>query len=70
MQMYKDVFAKFLMPFQVGVAVAGGMNLWTTAVECLLQSNHNNVIMSIDLSNMFNDVSRDRLGEPSCITIT
>eukprot|EP01046_Picozoa_sp_COSAG06_P108763 COSAG06_NODE_55192_length_290_cov_6.413613_1_plen_24_part_10 len=24
------------------------MNLWTTAVECLLQSNHNNVIMSID----------------------
>ena len=37
------------------------MNLWTTAVECLLQSNHNNVIMSIDLSNMFNDVSREQL---------
>ena len=39
MQMHKGTFARLLMmPFQVGVAVAGGVNMRTTTVECLLQS--------------------------------
>ena len=42
--MNKSVFASHLMPYQVGVAVAGGMNMWATVVECLLQVDTSNVI--------------------------
>ena len=57
----KDVFAAHLMPYQVGVAVPGGMNMWATVVECLLQRDTSNVLVAVDLENMFNAVDRDAL---------
>ena len=38
-QQERDNFRAHLMPYQVGVAVAGGLNMWCTVVECLLQSD-------------------------------
>ena len=55
------VFAAHLMPYQVGVAVPGGMGMWTTVVECLLQVDSANVLLAVDLENMFNAVDRDAL---------
>jgi hypothetical protein len=49
------------MPYQVGVAVAGGMNMWCTVVECLLQSDARNVMVAVDLENCFNAIDRDAL---------
>ena len=49
------------MPYQVGVAVAGGLNMWSTVVECLLQRDARNVVVAVDLANCFNDVDRDAL---------
>ena len=56
-----DDFARHLMPYQVGVAVKGGLNMWATVVECLLQRDTSNVALAIDLANCFNDVDRDTL---------
>ena len=56
--MYK-IFAAHLMPYQVGVAVPSGMGMWTTVVECLLQADTSNVLLAVDLENMFNAVDRD-----------
>ena len=50
---------RHLMPHQVGVAVKGGLNMWATVVECLLQRDETNVVLAIDLENMFNAVDRD-----------
>ena len=44
-----DEFARHLMPYQVGVAVKGGLNMWATVVECLLQRDVGNVAVAIDL---------------------
>jgi len=57
-----DDFARYLMPYQVGVAVKGGLNMWATVVECLLQRDTSNVALAIDLTNCFNDVDRDGPG--------
>lgn len=56
-----DQFKRHLMPHQVGVAVKGGLNMWATVVECLLQCNVDNVVLAIDLENMFDAVDRDAL---------
>ena len=49
------------MPFQVGVGVRGGLNMWATTVECLLQRNPGFALVSIDIENCFNAIDRDRL---------
>ena len=51
------------MPYQVGVAVPGGLNMWCTVVECLLQQDTRNVVVAVDLANCFNDIDRDALVE-------
>jgi len=56
-------FRAHLMPYQVGVAVPGGLNMWATVVECLLQVDPRNVIVAVDLENMFNAIDRDELVE-------
>ena len=57
----KEVFRRHLMPLQFGVAVPGGLNLWSTVVEAMLQDNPNSVFLGIDLTNCFNAMSRDHL---------
>ena len=57
----KDMFQRTLMPHQVAVAVAGGMNMWATVVEALMQKDKHNCMCAIDLTNMFNDIDRDEL---------
>ena len=37
------IFRRHLMPYQVGVSVPGGLNMWATVVECLLQRDTDNV---------------------------
>ena len=59
----KLTFRKHLMPYQVGVAVAGGLNMWCTVVECLLQCDPRNVMVAVDLENCFNAIERDALVE-------
>eukprot|EP01043_Picozoa_sp_COSAG02_P028062 COSAG02_NODE_1684_length_11324_cov_8.190111_2_plen_66_part_00 len=54
-QQEKDTFRAHLMPYQVGVAVAGGLNMRSTVVECLLQRDARNVVVAVDLANCFND---------------
>eukprot|EP01047_Picozoa_sp_COSAG01_P079532 COSAG01_NODE_15126_length_1371_cov_31.155660_1_plen_85_part_00 len=61
MRQHRQDFATFLMPWQVGVAVAGGMSMWSTVVEALLQRNPLNVVCAVDLTNCFNDLTRDEL---------
>ena len=51
------------MPEQVGVGVAGGLNMWATVVEAMLQQDKENVIISIDLTNCFNAINRNKLIE-------
>ncbi len=46
-QQEKDTFRAHLMPYQVGVAVAGGLNMWSTVVECLLQRDARNVVVAV-----------------------
>ena len=41
--------------------MAGGMNMWCTVVECLLQSDARNVMVAVDLENCFNAIDRDAL---------
>ena len=57
----RTVFIRHLMPYQFGVAVPGGLSLWSTVIECMLQADHNNVFLSIDLVNCFNTMDRDML---------
>ena len=47
----------------LGVGVAGGLNMWATVVEALLQQDKDNVIISIDLTNCFNAINRNKLIE-------
>jgi len=54
-------FEKFFMPYQVGVAVPGGLSMWASVVEALLQQDEDNVMLSIDLSNCFNALDRNEL---------
>ena len=37
--------------------------MWATVVECLLQVDPRNVIVAVDLENMFNAIDRDALVE-------
>ena len=60
-QQERDNFRAHLMPYQVGVAVPGGMNMWCTVVECLLQGDVRNVMVAVDLENCFNAIDRDAL---------
>ena len=57
----KKILADFLMPMQFGVAVDGGLSLWSTVVEGMLQRDKDNVFLSIDLTNCFNAMDRDLL---------
>eukprot|EP01050_Picozoa_sp_SAG11_P020984 SAG11_NODE_3646_length_2314_cov_8.740406_1_plen_98_part_00 len=49
---------RHLMPDQFGIAVSGGLSMWATVVEAMLQADPRNVFLSIDLSNCFNAMSR------------
>ena len=60
-QQEKHRLARYLMPFQVGVGVRGGLNMWATTVECLLQRNPHFALVSIDIENCFNAMDRDAL---------
>ena len=40
----KDAFIAHLMPHQVGVGVPGGLNMWATVVEAMLQRDHEAVM--------------------------
>ena len=60
-QQEKERYAAAFMPFQVGVGVRGGLNMWATTVECLLQRNPGFALVSIDIENCFNAIDRDRL---------
>ena len=51
-QQMNEAFARHLMPYQVGVAVKGGLNMWATVVECLLQRDTGNVAVAIDLGTV------------------
>ena len=50
-----------LMPYQFGVGVPGGINIWTSVVEAHLQLHKSDVMVSIDLQNCFNEIDRDAL---------
>ena len=49
------------MPHHVGVGVPGGLNMWATAVEMMLQRDNRAVMCAIDLEICFNVVDRDML---------
>jgi hypothetical protein len=57
----KNTLAAHLMPFQVGVAVPGGLSMWATTAEAMLQADPENVLLAIDLVNCFNACDRDEL---------
>ena len=57
----KNAFIAHLMPHQVGVGVPGGLNMWATVVETMLQRDDRAVMCAIDLENCFNAVDRDML---------
>eukprot|EP01050_Picozoa_sp_SAG11_P014191 SAG11_NODE_1721_length_4374_cov_5.296374_1_plen_263_part_00 len=57
----KPELARHLMPFQFGVAVPGGLSLWSTVVEAMQQLDTTLHFLSIDLTNCFNAMDRDAL---------
>ena len=57
----KGMLRGHLMPHQVGVAVPGGLGMWSTVVEAMLQADRLAVLLSIDLTNCFNACDRDML---------
>ena len=57
----QESLKQHLMPHQVGVAVKGGLSMWATTVEAMMQLDTDNVLLSIDLTNCFNACDRDML---------
>ena len=43
----KDAFIAHLKPHQVGAGVPGGLNMWATVVEAMLQRDHEAVICDV-----------------------